>query len=61
MRNGDTDVCRSGDHRKRGQTMVEFMVVAGMIMAALAILTVFLVTFREYGTRVLSLVGSEYP
>ncbi len=49
------------DHRKRGQAMVEFMVVAGMILAALAILWVFLATFKEYGTRVLNLVGSEYP
>jgi Tfp pilus assembly protein PilW len=49
------------DHWKRGQTMVEFMVVAGMILAAAAILSVFLVTFNQYGTRVLELVGSEYP
>ena len=50
---------RSG--RKAGQAMVEFLVVAGMLMAAVAILTVFLGTFREYGTRILDLVGSEYP
>lgn len=41
--------------------MVEFMVVAGMILAAFAILSLFLATFREYGTRALNLVGSEYP
>ena len=41
--------------------MVEFTVVGGMILAALAILTVFLLTFSEYGTRILDLVGSEYP
>lgn len=50
-----------GHHLKAGQTTVEFVVVAGMLLAALAILTVFLTTFREYGTRVLDLVGSEYP
>jgi len=44
-----------------GQAMVEFLVVAGVLMAAVAILMVFLMTFREYGTRVLDLVGSEYP
>ena len=54
-------VTRSPKSGKRGQTMVEFMVVAGMVMASLAILTVFLATFKEYGTRVLNLVGSEYP
>ena len=41
--------------------MVEYLVVAGMILAALAILSVFLLTFTQYGTRVLNLVGSEYP
>jgi len=41
--------------------MVEFMVVAGMVMASLAILWVFLDTFKDYGTRVLNLVASEYP
>ncbi len=46
---------------RNGQAMVEFLVVAGMMMAAVAILMVFLGTFREYGTRVLDLVGSEYP
>ena len=46
---------------KSGQAMVEFVVVAGMLLATVAILMVFLGTFREYGTRVLNLVGSEYP
>jgi hypothetical protein len=41
--------------------MVEFVVVAGMVLASLAILMFFLGTFQEYGTRVLDLVGSEYP
>lgn len=41
--------------------MVEYVVIAGMMLAAVAIMMVFLGTFREYGTRVLDLVGSEYP
>jgi hypothetical protein len=41
--------------------MVEYVVVAGMLLAAFAILTVLVYTFREYGTRVLDLVASEYP
>ena len=44
-----------------GQAMVEFVVVMGTLLATLAILMLFLGTFREYGTRVLNLVGSEYP
>jgi Flp pilus assembly protein TadG len=47
--------------RRSGQAMVEFVVVAGMLLATVAIMMVFLGTFREYGTRVLNLVGSEYP
>ena len=47
--------------RCSGQAMVEYMVAAGMLMAALAILTLFLTTFSEYGTRVLDLMASEYP
>lgn len=59
----DSIECMSA-RRKRtkcGQAMVEFVVVAGMMVAAVAILMVFFGTFREYGTRVLDLVGSEYP
>lgn len=41
--------------------MVEFVVVMGTLLATLAILMLFLGTFQEYGTRVLNLVGSEYP
>lgn len=54
-RTGKIRRCRSG------QAMVEFVVVAGMLLATVAIMMVFLGTFREYGTRVLNLVGSEYP
>ncbi len=41
--------------------MVEFVVVAGILLATVAIMTIFLNTFQSYGTRVLNLVGSEYP
>ena len=45
----------------RGQAMVEYVVIAGLLMACVGILTVFTVTFKEYGGRILSLVSSEYP
>ena len=45
----------------RGQAMIEYVVIAGMLMASLGILTVFFVTFKEYGSRILALVSSEYP
>ena len=45
----------------RGQAMAEYVIIAGLLMACLGILTVFLVTFKEYGGRILALVSSEYP
>ena len=44
-----------------GQSSLEFMVVTAMFVASLAILVVFLFTFKEYGGRILDLAGSEYP
>ena len=41
--------------------MMEYLVVAGMLIASMAILVVFLMTFREYGGRILDLATSEYP
>ncbi|MEI6971259.1 MAG: hypothetical protein WCL44_07040 [bacterium] len=46
---------------RSGQTVAEYAIVAGMAAAALAILVVFLFTFKEYGGRILDLAGSEYP
>jgi hypothetical protein len=46
---------------RRGQTSVEYLITAGMLIASVAILAVFLYTFKEYGGRVLDLVASEYP
>lgn len=45
----------------RGQAMVEYVIIAGLLMACMGILTVFFVTFKEYGGRILALVSSEYP
>jgi len=44
-----------------GQAMVEYLITAGMLIVAVAILAVFLYTFKEHGGRVLDLVASEYP
>ena len=44
-----------------GQAMAEYVIIAGLLMASLGILTVFFVTFKEYGGRILALVSSEYP
>lgn len=41
--------------------MVEYVVIVGILLATLAMLYLFEGTFKAFGTRVLSLVGSEYP
>jgi len=46
---------------RRGQALVEYVVTAGMLAAAVAILAVLLYAFREQSGRVLELVASEYP
>lgn len=47
--------------KKSGQAMIEFITIAGMLLAVIAILAVFLYTFKERGGRVVSLVASDYP
>ncbi|MBU4212618.1 MAG: hypothetical protein L6437_00015 [Kiritimatiellae bacterium] len=44
-----------------GQAMAEYVIIMGLFIACLGILTVFFVTFKEYGGRILALVSSEYP
>jgi hypothetical protein len=41
--------------------MVEYVIVAAVLVSLVAVCAVFLYTFREYGGRVLDLVASEYP
>ncbi len=47
--------------RRAGQAIVEFVVVMGVLLASLAMITLFLSVQREHGDRVLRLVASEYP
>jgi Flp pilus assembly pilin Flp len=44
-----------------GQTTVEYAVVAGVLLASLAVLTLFLTTFQEYGVRILEMLAADYP
>ena len=41
--------------------MVEYVIAAGVLVTTVAVMAVFLYTFRQYGGRVLDLVASEYP
>lgn len=48
-------------YSKNGQVMVEYIVVTGLLLASFAILSLFLQTFQEYGSRILEMVSSDYP
>ncbi len=41
--------------------MIEYLVVTAMLLSIVAILAVFLYTFKEHSGRVLDLAASEYP
>lgn len=44
-----------------GQTMVEYVIAAGILLASLTVLYLFRDTFDEFGTRVLNLAAYDYP
>jgi hypothetical protein len=50
---------RFGD--QSGQAMTEYLITAGVLLASVAILALFLYTFKEHSGRVLELASSEYP
>lgn len=52
---------RRSARRRRGQAMVEYAVVAGMLVAVWFMLTLFLRVFGEYGARILDMVAADYP
>ena len=46
---------------RRGQTLTEYAIMAGVLLGVVAAAGLFLYTFKEYGGRILDLVASEYP
>ena len=47
--------------RRSGQATVEYAVIAGLLVASLAIFVFFLGAFQAYGNRILNIIGSGYP
>lgn len=47
--------------RASGQALLEYVVVAGILLALVTMLALFLYTFKEYSGRILELIGAEYP
>lgn len=52
---------RPSRRSKGGQTLAEYAVATGVLLAVIAMAALFLYTFKEYGGRILDLVASEYP
>lgn len=47
--------------QRSGQAATEFVVVAGVLVATVAVLALLLFAFKEYGGRIINLLASEYP
>ncbi|MCH2175511.1 MAG: hypothetical protein MK193_07270 [Lentisphaeria bacterium] len=47
--------------KRKGQTMIEFAIMAAMFLLVTITLIGFLAVFSEWGTRILRLVGLKYP
>lgn len=54
-------IMKRSTREKKGQAMVEYAIVAGILLAGLSVVALLLFAFREYGGRILDLVASEYP
>jgi len=50
-----------GAGSRNGQTMIEFTVIAAMLIVSVAVFAVLLYAFKEQGRRVLDLVALDYP
>jgi hypothetical protein len=44
-----------------GQATVEYAIVAGVLVAVVAIMGLLLTTFGDYGERILEMIASDYP
>ena len=52
---------RTFNSNSYGQAMVEYVITTCVLIAMVAIMAVFLYTFKENGGRILDLAASEYP
>ncbi len=46
---------------RRGQAMLEYIIVAGVLIASVAVCALLLYALRQQSSRVLDLVASDYP
>ncbi len=46
---------------KRGQTMIEYIVMAAMLVLTISIMSILLYTIKQNSNRTVNLMSSEYP
>jgi len=47
--------------KKSGQIMLEYAIVAGILVGVLSMLALFLFTFKEQGGRIMDLISADFP
>jgi len=52
---------RSSEKGNSGQVMLEYAIVAGILVVVVAMLALFLYTFKEQGGRVMDLISADFP
>lgn len=58
MMSAESDKLRRG---RSGQIMLEYAIVAAILVGIVAMLALFLFTFKEQGGRVMDMISSDYP
>ncbi len=46
---------------RTGQTMIEYLIIAAMLLATVPVMAIFLRALRQQSARTLELAASEYP
>jgi uncharacterized YccA/Bax inhibitor family protein len=57
MKNASSESLR----KKSGQIMLEYAIVAGILVGVLSMLALFLFTFKEQGGRIMDLISADFP
>lgn len=52
---------KGNKHAEAGQTLTEYGVMLALFVMVALVLVILLAAFSEYGWRILSLVGLDYP
>jgi len=56
-----TNMERIQNSQKRGQTLLETVMILSVTLGLIVTLGFFMYVFKEHGGRILDLVSSEYP